>query len=118
MIFKPTFEGGGVPLGEYPRPQFRRDSYLPLNGEWEYAITTSSVPPKEYDGHIVVPYSPESALSGVGRQLKSDEFMHYRRTFALPEGFNRGRVIINFGACDQICTVFCNGTEAGPSPST
>lgn len=113
MIFKPTFEGGGVPLGEYPRPQFRRDSYLPLNGEWEYAITASAVPPKEYDGHIVVPYSPESALSGVGRQLKSDEFMHYRRTFALPEGFNRGRVIINFGACDQICTVFCNGTEAG-----
>ena len=113
MIFEPAFSGGELPLEEYPRPQFKRESYLTLNGLWDYAFSASSQPPTAYDGKIVVPYSPESELSGVNRQLRPDEYLHYRRTFELPEGFNRGRVLINFGACDQCCTVLCNGKPAG-----
>ena len=63
MILTPTFTDGALPLAEYPRPQFRRDSYLPLNGEWEYAIRKSPDLPKSYDGNILVPYPPESAAS-------------------------------------------------------
>ena len=100
-------------MGEYPRPQMKRDSYLPLNGEWDYAFSTSDSEPAEYDGKITVPYSPESKLSGVGRTLLPREFLHYRRFFTLPQSFNRGRVLINFGACDQCCTVICNGRTAG-----
>ena len=112
MIFTPKFTAEGT-LQEYPRPQFQRDSYLSLNGTWEYAITSSPQPPARYDGTILVPYSPESSLSGVGRQLGPDEFLHYRRTFTLPEGFDRGRVLLNVGACDQVCKVYFNGREIG-----
>lgn len=48
------------PLPEYPRPQMVRDSYLNLNGLWRYAITREAQPPGEWDGEIVVPFSPES----------------------------------------------------------
>ena len=113
MIFQPSFGSSQIPLSEYPRPQFERKSYFPLNGIWQYAITATADVPASFDGDILVPFSPESRLSGVSRALGADEFLHYRRTFTLPENFNRGRVIINFGACDQCCTVFCNGREAG-----
>ena len=60
------------PLPEYPRPQMVRDSYLNLNGPWSYAITTSAQKPAQADGTILVPFSPESELSGVGRVLQPD----------------------------------------------
>ena len=52
-------------LEEYPRPGMRRDSYVCLNGFWDYAITGTSVFPREYEGRILVPFSPEADLSGV-----------------------------------------------------
>ena len=60
MIAKPVFSEGGLPLSEYPRPQFCRESYLCLNGEWEYAIRKTPDMPDGFDGHILVPYPPES----------------------------------------------------------
>ena len=113
MIIRPHFSNDPLPLQEYPRPQFRRDSYLSLNGTWEYAFAPSPDTPARWDGQILVPYSPESAYSGVGRQLRPDEFLHYRRFFTLPAGFLRGRLLLQVGACDQVCTVFCNGKEVG-----
>ena len=93
MIIRPHFSNDPLPLQEYPRPQFRRDSYLSLNGTWEYAFAPSPDTPARWDGQILVPYSPESAYSGVGRQLRPDEFLHYRRFFTLPAGFLRGRLL-------------------------
>ena len=98
-------------LPEYPRPQLVRDSYLNLNGLWNYAITKSEDKPESFDGEILVPFSPESQLSGVGRSLQPDEWLWYERTLPLPGGFNRGRVILHFGAVDQTCWVYVNGTE-------
>ena len=90
------------PLPEYPRPQMVRDSYLNLNGPWSYAITTSAQKPAQADGTILVPFSPESELSGVGRVLQPEEYLWYIRTVTLPDGFNVGRVLLHFGAVDQI----------------
>ncbi|MEU5994311.1 sugar-binding domain-containing protein [Spirillospora sp. NPDC047418] len=100
-------------LPEYPRPQLVRDSYLNLNGRWEYAFADAE--PAEYDGEIVVPFSPESALSGVGRQLLPDETLWYRRSIRLQDGFRRegDRVLLHFGAVDQTCRVTVNDREAG-----
>lgn len=112
MIFNPIFEKGGLPLSEYPRPQFKRKSYLSLNGLWEYKIFKGEEP-AEYDGKIVVPYSPECDLSGVNRQLQKDETLVYRRYFTLPNGFNEGLVLLNVGACDQVTTVYLNGVKVG-----
>lgn len=101
------------PLPEYPRPQLRRDSFLNLNGRWQYAIRPSGQAPSEYDGEIVVPFSPESLLSGVGRQVSPGDRLWYRRTFSLPAGFRKDRVLLHFGAVDQTCQVFLNGELAG-----
>ena len=102
------------PLPEYPRPQLRRNSYLNLNGIWEYAITKTAEKPAAMQGEIVVPFSPETPLSGVGHILQPDEYLWYRRTVTLPEGFFRGgRLLLHFGAVDQRCTVWVNGQEAG-----
>ena len=102
------------PLPEYPRPQLRRNSYLNLNGIWEYAITKTAEKPAAMQGEIVVPFSPETPLSGVGHLLQPDEYLWYRRSVTLPEGFFRGgRLLLHFGAVDQRCTVWVNGQEAG-----
>lgn len=101
------------PLPEYPRPQLRRESYLNLNGRWRYAIRAGGGAPEEYDGAIIVPFSPESLLSGVGRQVGPEDTLWYQRTFALPEGFRKDRVLLHFGAVDQTCQVFVNGELAG-----
>ena len=74
------------PLPEYPRPSMRRDSYVNLNGPWDYAITQSSEFPAKWDGAILVPYSPEAKASGVGRTLQPGQWLHYHRTFTPPAG--------------------------------
>lgn len=61
-----------IPLSEYPRPQFIRDSYLCLNGIWEYAIRKEDKIPDIFDGEILVPYSPETKKSGVSKNVKPE----------------------------------------------
>ena len=102
-----------APLQEYPRPQFRRESYLNLNGKWEYAITESDEMPRQFDGQIIVPFSPESPLSGVNRTLQAHQTLWYRRRLVLPEGFvpQNGKVLLHFGAVDQEATVYVNGRQ-------
>lgn len=102
-------------LTEYPRPQMRRNSYLNLNGRWEYAITDSDESPRRWDGTILVPFSPESALSGVGRSLQPGQTLWYRREVIVPQGFipTDGRLLLHFGAVDQEAAVYWNGRLLG-----
>ena len=102
-----------APLCEYPRPQFKRDSYLSLNGQWALAFTEGEEIPKEYEYKITVPFSPECPLSGVNRTLRTNEYLVYEKKFTLEKNFNRGRVFINFGAVDQIAKVLLNGNLVG-----
>lgn len=101
------------PLSEYPRPQFVRSSYINLNGVWQCEVSEKQDFPKDYSYNIVVPFSPETALSGVGRTLKSNEYLFYKRSFEIPQGFNKGRVFLHFGAVDQIAEVFVNSSFVG-----
>ena len=102
-------------LQEYPRPQMKRDSYLNLNGAWDYAITDTQTQPDQWDGTILVPFSPESVLSGVERTLQKDQTLWYHRTLMLPEGFlpEGGHLLLHFGAVDQEATILLNGKEMG-----
>ena len=75
------------PLSEHPNPQFERKSYLSLNGEWDYKFSYKETIPNEWDGKIIVPYSPESPLSGVNRILQPDECLYYRLIFKVDKSF-------------------------------
>ena len=101
------------PLSRYPRPQFKRDSYICLNGEWDYKISKNATYPASFDGKILVPYSPETELSGVNHVLQPDEFLFYKLVFELPKDFVKERVYLHFLGVDQICDVYLNGHELG-----
>ena len=74
-----------LPFPEYPRPQMRRENWTNLNGWWEYAFTETQKMPKQRDGKILVPFSPECDASGVKRQLLPKEYLWYFRTIQLPK---------------------------------
>ncbi len=94
-------------LPEYPRPQLVRESYINLNGYWACAVTHGEDEPRVYDGRILVPFSPEAPLSGVGRALMPDETLWYRR--AIPAERREGaRLLLHFGAVDQEAEVYIN----------
>ena len=94
-----------TPWDVYPRPQMRRDSYINLNGEWDFAVGDPV-----FDGkHIRVPFCPESQLSGIREHFPEGSALWYRRCVALPESFNRGRVLLHIGAADQTADVYVNG---------
>lgn len=101
-------------LQEYPRPLLQRESYVNLNGYWEYAVTEKFRRPETYEGRILVPFSPESVLSGVGRQLRPDEYLWYRTKLPVETDKLRAgcRLLLHFGAVDQACRIYINGTEA------
>ena len=108
-----------IPRPEYPRPQFVRDGWMNLNGVWEFEMDMGNsglsrgVQNKEkLDGTILVPFCPESDLSGVGYK----DFIPavwYKRTFTLPEEAKGKHVLLNFGAVDYFATVFVNGKQVG-----
>ena len=101
----------GTPWTVYPRPQMKRDSYINLNGEWEFSVQDSR--PEQYDKKILVPFSPESLLSGVKEHYEEGSYLWYRRSFTLPEGFKRGRVLLHIGAADQLLQCWVNGIHMG-----
>ena len=101
------------PLPEYPRPQLRRDNYKCLNGEWECCFTSASAgAPSKVDRKILVPFSPESELSGVGRSLAPNELLWYRRKFTVEQPYANGNTLLHFGAVDQTADVYVNGKLA------
>ncbi len=100
-------------LEEYPRPGMKRDGYEILNGYWDYAITESAEFPEEYEGRILVPFSPESVLSGVNRILMPEMFLHYKRELSLNRIESGKRLLLHFGAVDQFCEVYVNGHKLG-----
>lgn len=102
-----------LPLSEYPRPQLVRDSYVCLNGTWEYAIRETNEFPNKFDGKILVPFSPETKESGVRKTLLPNQFLFYKRELEFPEGFIKDKVLLHFGAVDQIAEVFVNDIFVG-----
>ena len=99
------------PLNDYPRPQLKRDSFINLNGVWNYAINEENKKFGGYQGEIVVPFSPEAILSGVEKQVKPNDILYYQRFFNFTK--TKSKVLLHFGAVDYKCTVTLNGTVVG-----
>lgn len=103
----------------YPRPNLVRSDWQNLNGLWKFAVTKiNEEMPKDdaWQQDILVPFAPESALSGVGRLTEPDETLWYKRTFNVPEVKEGLRYFLNFEAVDWRCQVFVNGKEATAAP--
>ena len=103
----------GTPWPEYPRPSLRRDSFVNLNGGWDFAVGDPAQLPEHFDRTIRVPFPPESKLSGIGQVFPEEQALYYRKKFTLPEEFVGRRVLLHFGAVDQEAAVFLNGKELG-----
>lgn len=99
---------------EYPRPQFERAQWKNLNGLWDYAILkTNQIQPKRYQGKILVPFSFESPLSGIGKKISPEDKMWYRKSFELPKNWSGKDVVIHFEAVDYKCAVWVNDILVG-----
>ncbi len=95
----------GTPWNDYPRPQFRREDWLCLNGLWELTHTGRVE-------DVRVPFCPESLLSGADITVDYGAELIYRRTFDLPETWAGKRVLLHFGAVNRIAVVRVNGVAA------
>ncbi|MBL1065551.1 glycoside hydrolase family 2 protein [Streptomyces sp. 7-21] len=112
----PSHSASALPRPEYPRPQFVRRDWLNLNGTWQFEPDRGDsglergLLGRELTGEILVPFCPESELSGIG----DTDFFHavwYRREVTLPREWAGRRVLLHFQAVDYDTTVWVNGTE-------
>jgi len=104
-----------IPRNEYPRPQLKRESWLCLNGKWQFETDNSkSGKEKEYfnrdsfNENIIVPFCPESSLSGIG----NTDFMYcvwYKLKFTIPILWKNKNIILHIGAADYASFVYING---------
>lgn len=99
---------------EYPRPQMLRREWKNLNGLWQYSVTPrDQQAPGQFQGYILVPFPIESVLSGVGRAVKPEERLWYRRTFTIPQSWRGRRILLHFQAVDWHATVWVDGQKVG-----
>jgi beta-galactosidase/beta-glucuronidase len=108
-----------IPRHEYPRPQLVRHQWQNLNGVWGFEFDPGrsgqerGLPGAErLAQEILVPFCPESSLSGIG-DMDFHAGVWYRRTFSVPENWARERVLLHIGACDHDTWVWVNGQLAG-----
>lgn len=104
---------------EHPNPQWERETWKNLNGPWEFefdfgcsAVERRLWEKKRFDREILVPFCPESRLSGIG-YTDFISGVAYRRNFELSQEELSGRVLLHFGAVDYEASVYVNGTLVG-----
>lgn len=100
-------------LPEHPRPDLKRDSFLNLNGKWDYTIVEERTNACVSKGEIVVPFPIESVLSGVGKTLEAHQVLCLTKSFSLDETFIKSTTLLHIGAVDQVAYVYVNGELAG-----
>lgn len=108
-----------IPRPEYPRPQFERADWVNLNGPWTYTFDFGKsgrqrnfANSEGFDGKIIVPFCPESKLSGV-EYKDFINCMWYQRKVQIPSAWDGKKVIMHFGGVDYNCILFVNGNVAG-----
>ncbi len=109
--YESSLEKDTIPFSEYPRPQFKRASYVCLNGQWTLDINNNGK--SIFSGEITLPFPPESRISGVERHIEKEDVLVYTKNFSISEDFLKNKVIVHFGACDQYAEVYVNNEFVG-----
>lgn len=106
-------------IKDYPRPQFVRDAWQSLNGEWDFRYDDDNTGERERwheelhgDLKIQVPFTYETEASGIG-ETAFHPYVWYEREVQLPDSLGNKRVLLNFQAVDYIAKVWVNGSYAG-----
>ena len=99
-----------IPLPEHPRPDWERQDWVNLNGEWDFAFAKDGKAPEKYDRKIVVPFGWGSKLSGVPDEGDTG---YYRRSVTVPSGWKGKRVFLVIGASDHDTTASFDGCKLG-----
>lgn len=104
---------------EYPRPQFVRDDWTNLNGEWDFRFDDDNIGETERwyrnfagDRKINVPFAYETKASGIGEET-AHRHVWYRRTFEIAPEDRGNRVILHFQGVDYTAKVWVNGEYVG-----
>ena len=113
MKLKTDYQVDTIPFPEYPRPQFKRESFLNLNGLWKFGKAKRDQEVKELKDEILVPFSPETLNSKIpeGFSLGIDEKLIYERAVEIDDDMLKGVTLLHFGAVDQEATVYLNGEK-------
>ena len=109
------------PRPEHPRPDFMRDTFFNLNGQWSFAFDDADRgldeqwydPAHPLDGKIIVPLCYQSKASGIGLANETHPIMWYRRSFHIPDEMRGRRILMRFGAVDYACSVYINHQLVG-----
>jgi beta-galactosidase/beta-glucuronidase len=108
-----------IPRPEYPRPQFVREQWLNLNGQWEFAFDDANEglqlgwqDGRQLPGRIIVPFAYQAELSGINDK-SIHECVWYARSFQIPDNWHERDMLLNFGAVDYSSTIWVNGQEVG-----
>ena len=99
----------GTPWQAYPRPQMKRENWQNLNGEWAFAVSREQELPACFDRAIVVPFAPESKLSGIGEHFPEGSYLFYCKEFETDIA-QSGRFLLHFGAVSQHTEIYVNQT--------
>lgn len=110
-----------IPRPEHPRPDFVRDTFFNLNGEWQFAFDDRDIglqekwylPQKHLDRTILVPFAYQTKLSGIGPTDTIHPVIWYKRSFTIPDEMQGKHILLRFGAVDFACQVYLNGMLAG-----
>ena len=108
---KTPYMNNKTPFLEYPRPLLKRDSYLNLNGKWDFKVFLKQE--KIFSGEIIVPMPPESLASMVNKRFNKKARLVYTKVFNLKKEFLNDITLLNFGAVDNICSVYINDQLVG-----
>lgn len=99
---------------EYPRPQLQRSEWLNLNGFWDFELLPKEKEiPIDFSQTILVPFCPESILSGIATPVKPNQKMWYRKNFSIPEPWHSKEILLHFGAVDWKSKVYVNKVLIG-----
>lgn len=112
-----SFNASSAPKGEYPRPQFQREGWFNLNGVWTYEIDNTKsgkekgyTSSKGFNSDIIVPFCPESKLSGV----KHTDFIHamwYHQKLSIPDSWQEKLILLHFGGVDYKAEIYIDGNH-------